>query len=537
MNAPAAPGFIGKVPSHGDFVTRRLTAEFKHAWDQWLEAGITVSREQLGGNWPGVFMNSPVWRFALSPGLCGKGAWAGVMLPSMDRVGRYFPLTLAAPVADSSSLMDLFGGQAGRDWFAGLERLALSCREPGFNLEEFDQRLQAHPLPETAPGASGSLPAAGKFAQHVGLASLEQTAEGLRKASAALLNRLLPLHSLWCTGGAGPVAPSLLLAEGLPPSDAYVALLTGQWAQRGWSMACIPASAPPKAPPPPAAPISPIAPDIPPNTDLPTMPIAMSIEHFFDDAPTRPRPGPKAQWRWRSWGVCAPGLQRKLNEDAMARRDDAGLWAVADGMGGHHAGDVASATVQRGLEAVAPSKHLAEFAEQAESALQDANRQLRQLAAGSGVADQVIGSTVVALLAAGKTYVFLWAGDSRLYRFRAGKLEQLTQDHSLYQDFARQGILTPEQMAETGRCNVITRAVGAEDTLQLSRGGGEAEAGDLYLLCSDGLNKELADGEIEAVLRETGRENIIQVLMEQAEKRGARDNITVVVIEVLTDES
>lgn len=534
MNAPAAPGFIGKVPSHGDFVTRRLTAEFKQAWDQWLEAGIAASREQLGGNWPGVFMNSPPWRFAISAGLCGKSAWAGVLLPSVDRVGRHFPLTLAAPVADGFGLMELFGGQAGRDWFADLERLALSSREPGFNLDEFDQRLQARPLPETAPGGDGSHSSAGKFAQHAGLASLEQTAEGLRKASAALLNRLLPLHSLWCTGGAGPVAPALLLMEGLPPSDAYVALLTGQWAQRGWSMACIPASAPPKEPPPLAAPI---APDIPPNTNLPTMPIGMSIEHFFDDAPTRPRAGPALQWRWRSWGACGPGLQRKLNEDAMVRRDDARLWAVADGMGGHRAGDVASATVQRGLEAVAPSKHIAEFAEQVESALQDANRQLRQLAAGSGVAGQVIGSTVVALLAAGNAYVFLWAGDSRLYRFRAGKLEQLTQDHSLFQDFARQGVLTPEQIAEAGRCNVITRAVGADETLQLSRGGDEAEAGDLYLLCSDGLNKELANGEIEAVLRKTEKESMVRVLMEQAEKKGGRDNITVVVIEVLTDES
>lgn len=538
MNAPGVPGFIGKVPTHGDFVTRRLSVEFKHGWDQWLEAGITVSREQLGGNWPGVFMNGPLWRFALSPGLCGRSAWAGVMLPSVDRVGRYFPLTLAAPVADSFGLMELFGGQAGRDWFADLERLALSSREPGFNLEEFDQRLLARPLPEAAPGTVGIQPAAGrpagKFAQHVGLASLDQTAEGLSKASAVLLNRLLPLHSLWCTGGVGPVAPALLLVEGLPPSDAFMALLTGQWTQRGWAMASLPVNPPPKEPPPPAAPT---VPQIPPNTDLPTMPIGMSIEHFFDDAPTLPRAGPALLWRWRSWGACVPGLQRKLNEDAMVRRDDARLWAVADGMGGHHAGDVASATVQRGLEAVDPAKHLAEFAEQVEAALQDANRQLCQLAAGSGIADQIIGSTVVALLAVGNTYVFLWAGDSRLYRFRAGKLEQLTQDHSLFQDFARQGVLTAEQIAEAGRCNVITRAVGGDETLQLSRGGGEAVAGDLYLLCSDGLNKELTDEELEAVLREAEKDNIVPILIEQAEKRGGRDNITVVVIEFLTDAS
>ncbi|CAG0985114.1 partial Protein phosphatase PhpP, partial [Anaerolineae bacterium] len=141
------------------------------------------------------------------------------------------------------------------------------------------------------------------------------------------------------------------------------------------------------------------------------------------------------------------------------------------------------------------------------------------------------GSTVVVLTASRNRCIYQWAGDSRLDRYREGKLEQLTRDHSLLDDLSSQGLLGPEQLADPGRCDIITRAVGAAETLQLDRGECEALHGDLFLLCSDGLDKELKREEIEEVFRVAPKENVAAILVEQAEERGARDNVTVIVVE------
>jgi serine/threonine protein phosphatase PrpC len=206
---------------------------------------------------------------------------------------------------------------------------------------------------------------------------------------------------------------------------------------------------------------------------------------------------------------------------------------VADGMGGHHAGDVASSTLVEALSAVAPSRDISEFARRTAQAVQDVNSRLFRMAQDSGEADQVIGSTAVVLLAVGSRCVFLWAGDSRLYRYRNERLEQLTQDHSLFEDFARSGVLTPTQLAESGRCDTITRAVGAAETLALEQGECDAQVGDLYLLCSDGVDKELACDEIQSIIRTTPVEAIAAALIEQAEERGARDNVTAIIAGLL----
>lgn len=104
----ARPGFYGKLPALGDFVSRRLPRQFIEPWDQWLQSAIAASREQLGSDWLDVYLTSPIWRFGLGAGVCGTGAWAGVLMPSVDKVGRYYPLTLAVPVPEAQSLPFLF---------------------------------------------------------------------------------------------------------------------------------------------------------------------------------------------------------------------------------------------------------------------------------------------------------------------------------------------------------------------------------------------------------------------------------------------
>jgi len=135
MRLRDAPGFFGKIPSHGDFVARRLPRAFTDPWDAWQQAGMADSRALLGDNWLPVYLNSPIWRFALGAGVCGPDTWCGVMMPSVDRVGRYFPFTIAAGA-------DAMPPAA---WYAELEALALSALGDGFSLQGCDAALASQP--------------------------------------------------------------------------------------------------------------------------------------------------------------------------------------------------------------------------------------------------------------------------------------------------------------------------------------------------------------------------------------------------------
>ena len=135
------PGLYGKIPSLGDFVTRRLPRGFIAPWETWMQEAIANGREQLGDFWLENYLTSPLWRFALSPGICGEQGWAGVMMPSVDRVGRYYPFTLAARLDPKLNLF-LFMEES-EAWFARMESLALSCLEDNFEMASLEQQLRA----------------------------------------------------------------------------------------------------------------------------------------------------------------------------------------------------------------------------------------------------------------------------------------------------------------------------------------------------------------------------------------------------------
>ena len=228
-----SPGFFGKLPSHGDFVTRRLPAEFTSPWDQWLQGSLAASRAELGEGWLGHYLTSPLWRFVLSPGIAGQRAWAGVLMPSVDRVGRYFPLTLACPLPPGLSAPAVL---AAADWFAAAESLALSALTDPFSLETFDGRVEALGIPPVGvPAAAAPPDARGRpNAWHLGGPAALQPAD----AAAILLDQALGVcflaYSLWWTRGSDQVGPSLLGCQGLPPAEGFGALLDGDWQGRGW---------------------------------------------------------------------------------------------------------------------------------------------------------------------------------------------------------------------------------------------------------------------------------------------------------------
>lgn len=223
--------------------------------------------------------------------------------------------------------------------------------------------------------------------------------------------------------------------------------------------------------------------------------------------------------QYRSAGRTHPGLARATNQDAFVDSATARLWAVADGMGGHRDGDVASRMVRDSLAAYAPGATLEASIEDVRKRMSEVNQRL--YAAAIRPVDPVqSGSTVVMLLVRRSTCAVLWAGDSRVYRLREQQLTQLTRDHT----WAAQLNLDEADHS-------ITRAVGGEDTLLMDVLQEQVRVGDRYLLCSDGLTRELAAAQIAQLLGIGDVETSTDALIEATLDAGARDNVTVVVVE------
>ena len=196
-------------------------------------------------------------------------------------------------------------------------------------------------------------------------------------------------------------------------------------------------------------------------------------------------------FQWTSDGISDVGKIRTVNEDAFTDRPDAGLWVVADGMGGHDAGDFASHAIIDSLNQVGPQRRLSTFIDAVEDRLLQVNQGLIEAAAEREV-PTTIGSTVVALLAVQNYCACLWAGDSRAYRLCGGQMQPVSQDHSQVEELIEQGLLLREDAESHPAANVITRAVGAADTLFIDVELVELQDGDRFLLCSDGLFKEVS---------------------------------------------
>ncbi len=249
----------------------------------------------------------------------------------------------------------------------------------------------------------------------------------------------------------------------------------------------------------------------------------------------------------RSFALTDVGRKRTANQDAYLKNDELGLYVVADGMGGHAAGEVASSEavetlfgmVKRGLasigdqlvgevteERVRSASRLLEGAVQGATYMVFAMSELDRTKSG-------MGTTLSAMLTLGKYAVTAQVGDSRIYQIRDGEAVQLTEDHTLIAWELSQGMITPEQAKKSPHRNIITRAVGNRDYVQVDTGLVELRAGDRYLLCSDGLHGYLRTSEIPFICDVDVRgEDVVTNLVKLANDRGGKDNITAVLVEV-----
>jgi serine/threonine protein phosphatase PrpC len=231
---------------------------------------------------------------------------------------------------------------------------------------------------------------------------------------------------------------------------------------------------------------------------------------------------------WRSAAVTAQGNVRDHNEDAVSDLPGVGLWAVADGMGGHNAGDLASRMIVEALCGVSRRDRLSELLDDVEDRMQCVNERLYRKSLEDG---RVCGSTVAILLAFADRCLSVWAGDSRIYRWRTGCLSCITRDHSEVQELLDEGALDAAGASRHAAQNVITRAVGGTEKLYLDLELHELQDRDRYLICSDGLYKEVAGDRLAALLGARDPQEVCHALLREALGGACQDNVSAVVVE------
>lgn len=238
------------------------------------------------------------------------------------------------------------------------------------------------------------------------------------------------------------------------------------------------------------------------------------------------------EFHFDSGAATHQGCVRDHNEDAALTMPQAGLWLVADGVGGHEAGDVASALIVEEVGSVGVPVSAQDLRARVSERLARADRRIRDHAERRGGA--LIGATMVALLIHEAGFTCLWAGDSRIYLLRHGRLTRLTTDHSEVQALIDAGALTEAEARRSPRRNVITRAIGIENAAVTEAVTGTVEAGDVFLLCSDGLTEHVPDEDLAPLLaRELPAQALAEALIAETLARGARDNVTAVVLRCL----
>jgi type VI secretion system protein ImpM len=480
-------GLYGKLPSHGDFLRRRTSDAFVSVWDGWLQDSMAASRTALGDRWLDVYLTSPVWRFMGDASACGPSPIVGLMVPSVDRVGRYFPLTIVAELPIDAHLPGLSGSAA---FFEKAERLAIETLESEFvDFESFDQRvfhlvddLAFLTIPQAVVferDAAAVLNGDGQMCWQIPIGSAGDLAPALEQLLIQRLSATYKPLMFWWSDGSSAVEPSCLVARGLPDPEMFAALLDGSWVQHRWRR------------------------------------VPARVERGAAES----MPVEERALSFRSAAASDVGRVRQVNQDAFLERSEVGLWVVADGLGGHSDGEHASRMVCDALADFTPNQGFDDTIEAVRARLKEVNDHLL-LAATRSLLGERSGSTVVVLLVRGSRSAVLWAGDSRVYRLRGGRLEQLTKDHS------------PAPVPGAGRqSNAVTRAVGAQASFGLDLCSDRVRPGDRFLLCSDGLTRTIPEHDIKVWVEEPDIHASVSGLVAATLGAGAPDNVTALIVE------
>jgi serine/threonine protein phosphatase PrpC len=238
-------------------------------------------------------------------------------------------------------------------------------------------------------------------------------------------------------------------------------------------------------------------------------------------------PGNFVPFRIESASLSHEGKVRTRNEDSFCVRDKDGLWAVADGMGGHEGGEWASARIVGELGRIPTDQGFEAACDAAAAAVRAANDAILAEARERG---KQMGSTVVLMIVSGTRYAIEWVGDSRAYLLRGGALKQLSRDHSQVQEMVDRGLMTPEQAIGHPMGHILSRAVGVREEIEVDKVTGEVEPGDVFLLCSDGLYGYVDESDIFGLLAREAPDRALKQLIDLTLANGAPDNVTGITI-------
>ena len=229
MNERHVAGWFGKMPSLGDFSQHDLSANFVSRWDDWLARSMLASRSMLGDNWLDAYLNSPLWRFILLSGVIDENSWAGVLMPSVDKVGRYFPLTLSIAIPPQGNDTG-FSIARTMTWVESLEQIALDILEPGMGPNELAQRLEAVPFPDAdlemvQKASAFSRMLHSRNTSRLTLNTVSAIPQLFAGAAEQLLLQTSAGKSFWWTQANPDAIPILEIQHGLPPPESFLKML------------------------------------------------------------------------------------------------------------------------------------------------------------------------------------------------------------------------------------------------------------------------------------------------------------------------
>lgn len=494
------PGFYGKIPAVGDFVSRRLPAGFVQSWDAWLQKAMAAGKGTLGERWSMAFLESHVWNFMIGLDHLDENAWAGVVMPSADKVGRLFPFAIAAMIEKKAFGPQLFFRAS--QWFERVEQIAAAVVGNALGMDALERKLSngdmVFCLNESGRSVEPHDPDPDdNLCLHLALQDVGKPQTGLFFLDGHLLTGCSS-YTFWYSRGSQKGPPSLLVYKGLPGRTLF--------------------SCPVHSPLPSGESLDLAGEETMLKETVPVMQGGM-------DSPLLEA---ENGLLWESSAVTHAGNYRTHNEDAYLDHPSSGLWVVADGVGGHNAGHVASRAVVDALGKLVPCEEMETCIKNVSVCLEKVNAELMVEANAQG---QVIGTTVVLMLCVGRCCAVMWAGDSRLYRYRHGLLSQMTYDHTPPVKISIDDLLSDDIIVERANANIISNALGAAQDLKLSISRFECQPGDMFVLCSDGLTRELSPAEMTAALCSGEPDRSARALVDLALQKSGRDNVTVIVVE------
>ena len=570
-------GFFGKLPINGDFIQRNLPNHFVHCWDNWLQENLLACQQKYPSDWLQHYLTSPIWRFFIAPSVIDENAYIGIVGPSVDTVGRYFPITMVTPIP-RAHVAAIFSNPFQKT-FEALEAIFLKYlhmnsaqTHSAVDLLCEDLLLQSRTLENLiAQQSIERLPES--LDSHRFILSHQGDMSGA--VSSLWLMQIMERHketTLWWSNGNQSSAPSFLSSRGLPDKQQFVEMFSSfsdstHWRQKQLSLAMeVPEPTPTESEPivvinTQSAAEHPVQVFADATSTSPaylhestiedhqnTASLLSSEEYNGDDQDSlllvdREEDSgylldtrlddqstdevdqvltPSANFAHIDSGFTHVGHLRKENQDAILIHPSDSLWVVADGMGGHSDGDKASKSIVSQLGELRLEGDLFANINQVKAVLNQVNRNILNYA---NERHTTCGSTVVALLRNQDQCTFLWAGDSRLYLRRGHELIQLTSDHSVENSFGMTN--SSEQRPKN---HAITRAVGVFDELDVECGFHELAKGDRFLLCSDGLYGPLAESQINQGLACDTPDQAAALHQEMVLSGEARDNLSGVYI-------